>query len=135
MPRRRTHRYPSDKRLGGLQNRSGPRGDETNLASTGSRTPISMLPSPWAVAVPTALSRLCTDRTAGVQAEIRTKHLPNTSARRNLYAISFVTKEFTCCSNRAVSCNTSSCRSPPPLPAASKYCHVIDIGHRWGLGW
>jgi hypothetical protein len=44
-PRRKISRNPLDRRLGGLQNRSGRR-EEKNLAPTGTRTPIARPSSP-----------------------------------------------------------------------------------------
>jgi hypothetical protein len=57
-PRGKSPRYPLDRRLGGPQNRSGRRGEEENLAATGTRTPTSQPSSPLPVAIPTMLSRL-----------------------------------------------------------------------------
>jgi hypothetical protein len=49
---------PLDVGLGGPQNRSAGGGEEKNLATTGTRTSNFWPSSPWAVAVPSALSRL-----------------------------------------------------------------------------
>jgi hypothetical protein len=46
-------RYPSDRRLGGPQSRSGRLGEETILDITGTRTPTPRSSGPSPVAVPT----------------------------------------------------------------------------------
>jgi hypothetical protein len=45
-PQGKSPRYPLDRRLGGSQNQSGQRGEEKNLALTGTSTPISQPLSP-----------------------------------------------------------------------------------------
>jgi hypothetical protein len=45
-PRRKSLRYPLDRRLGGPQNRYGRRGEEENLAPTGTRSPTPWSSSP-----------------------------------------------------------------------------------------
>jgi hypothetical protein len=45
-PRRRSHRYPSDRRLGGPQSRSGRYGELSLLDPTGTRTPTPRSSSP-----------------------------------------------------------------------------------------
>jgi hypothetical protein len=57
-PRGKSPRYPLDRRLGGLQSRSGRFGEEKIRDPTGTRTPTPRSSSPWLVAIPTTLSRL-----------------------------------------------------------------------------
>jgi hypothetical protein len=45
-PRRKSHRYPLDRRLGGPQNRSGRRGEERNRAPIWTQTPTPRPSSP-----------------------------------------------------------------------------------------
>jgi hypothetical protein len=52
--------YPLDRKLGGLQSQSGGRGEEKNLAPTGTRTPTTRPSSPQPVAIPTVLSTTTT---------------------------------------------------------------------------
>jgi hypothetical protein len=47
-PRGKRPRYPLDRRLGGPQSQSGPRGEEKILDSTGTRTPTPSVVQPVA---------------------------------------------------------------------------------------
>jgi hypothetical protein len=75
-PLRKSIRYPLDKRLGGPQGRSGRRGEEKIIDSTGLRTPARRSSSPLLVAIPTALSRRLTQYQ-------RAKLILNTLCRQN----------------------------------------------------
>jgi hypothetical protein len=50
--RRKSPRYPLDRRLAGPQSRSGRRGEKKILDHTGTRTPTPPSSSPWPVAIP-----------------------------------------------------------------------------------
>jgi hypothetical protein len=75
LPPGKSPRYPLDRRLRGLQSRSGRHGEVKILTPTGTRTWLS---SPQPVAIPTTLSRL---RYLSEEAE---KNLRKTITQNNL---------------------------------------------------